>query len=444
MSQTILFSPIGGTDPMAFKNHRDGSMLHICRKYKPNVVYLYMSEEMLQHQVHDDRYRRSLKHLEELENFTMEIHELKHPELKDVHKFDDFYNIFHDELEKLRHKYPNDKILVNVSSGTPAMKSALLVLVTLGEMDFVPVQVATPIRAANYSNDDYPIDEIWNDNPDNKSETYEDRCEEVQCPTLSEIKQEENIKSLLDSYDYHAALALSKKINKKRRKYYQHYLEMANFRSILRYNQAISLEKQNPLGVEVFPVREKKYIACFEYALSVMIKQKQKNFSDFVRSLSPLIIDLYWMILEKQCGINKYTYCSYDNMWHWDKAKLRHSDIIKIVGKRAVENGPVYSGQLVQIINSKTPNKKELHKLVSQARQIEKKVRNEAAHEIVSLDDGDIKNKTGFRSEGIIEMIKQLFPYTGVNISENAWNAYETMNEAIKKKIDEGGFLERA
>lgn len=43
MSRTYLFSPIGNTDPV--KYFYDGSMLHICRYYKPDVVYLYLSKE---------------------------------------------------------------------------------------------------------------------------------------------------------------------------------------------------------------------------------------------------------------------------------------------------------------------------------------------------------------------------------------------------------------
>ena len=39
MGKRILFSPVGGTDPI--RNCHDGSMLHICRHYKPDIVYLY-------------------------------------------------------------------------------------------------------------------------------------------------------------------------------------------------------------------------------------------------------------------------------------------------------------------------------------------------------------------------------------------------------------------
>ena len=57
----ILFSPIGGTDPIS--NFRDGAMLHICRIYKPDIVYLYLSKEMCEFQEKDDIYRYCLEQL---------------------------------------------------------------------------------------------------------------------------------------------------------------------------------------------------------------------------------------------------------------------------------------------------------------------------------------------------------------------------------------------
>ena len=44
MGKLYLFSPVGNTDPIKYLY--DGSMLHICRVYKPDVVYLYLSKEM--------------------------------------------------------------------------------------------------------------------------------------------------------------------------------------------------------------------------------------------------------------------------------------------------------------------------------------------------------------------------------------------------------------
>lgn len=59
MEKKILFSPVGGTDPI--KYFRDGSMLHICRHYQPDIVYL--SHEMMEYHRQDNRYVDALKRL---------------------------------------------------------------------------------------------------------------------------------------------------------------------------------------------------------------------------------------------------------------------------------------------------------------------------------------------------------------------------------------------
>ena len=50
MNQTILFSPVGGTDPISTTNCYDGALLHISRVYRPDKIVMYMSKEMLDYQ----------------------------------------------------------------------------------------------------------------------------------------------------------------------------------------------------------------------------------------------------------------------------------------------------------------------------------------------------------------------------------------------------------
>ena len=68
MNKKILFSPIGGTDPI--KYYRDGSMLHICRHYLPDIVYLYLSHEMLETHKRDNRYVDTIERLGKLLNHS--------------------------------------------------------------------------------------------------------------------------------------------------------------------------------------------------------------------------------------------------------------------------------------------------------------------------------------------------------------------------------------
>ena len=43
MGKVILFTPVGGTDPISATNYYEGAILHICRHYMPDKVVLYMS-----------------------------------------------------------------------------------------------------------------------------------------------------------------------------------------------------------------------------------------------------------------------------------------------------------------------------------------------------------------------------------------------------------------
>ena len=134
MNQTILFTAVGGTDPISEDNYYDGSMMHICRYYRPDKVVMYMSKEMLDKQEKDDRYRYCLENLAKQQDRVMEYEIIERRNLTRVHEFDYFYQDFRDIFEELFSKMDEtDMLLLNISSGTPAMKSGMLVLQTLGE-----------------------------------------------------------------------------------------------------------------------------------------------------------------------------------------------------------------------------------------------------------------------------------------------------------------------
>lgn len=150
MNRVILFTPIGGTDPISATNCKDGSMLHICRFYKPDKVVMYMSKEMLDYQEKDNRYRYCLDNLAKMQGREMEYEIIERKELTRVHEFDYFYQDFRTVISEIYKEIDEtDTLLLNVSSGTPAMKSGLLVLQTLGEFPAKVIQVATPEKRIN-------------------------------------------------------------------------------------------------------------------------------------------------------------------------------------------------------------------------------------------------------------------------------------------------------
>ena len=133
MSKAILFSPVGGTDPISENNVYDGSMIHICRYHKPDVVYLYMSGEICRNEEKDHRYTRALKLLAQKINHSFDVRMISNEHLVNVHEFDIFFSEFNEIVKNIiSENSPEDRILFNISSGTPAMKSALIVLNSLG------------------------------------------------------------------------------------------------------------------------------------------------------------------------------------------------------------------------------------------------------------------------------------------------------------------------
>ena len=116
MGKKYLFSPIGNTDPIKYLY--DGSMLHICRYYEPDVVYLYLSKEMAENHKKDNRYVETLNLLGDFLNHKFEVHIIENPDMEEVQQYDVFYEEFRkiiSEIEEQKEK--EDQLLVNMASG---------------------------------------------------------------------------------------------------------------------------------------------------------------------------------------------------------------------------------------------------------------------------------------------------------------------------------------
>ena len=193
MNKKILFSPVGGTDPISQSNCRDGSMLHICRFEKPDTVILYLSKEMVEHEQTDHRYSYCLNKLMELQNRDFEIKMIERPDLVDVQDFDYFYNEFSEIISKIMSEDmdQSDTLILNISSGTPGMKSALGVLKTISEISCRLIQVSTPNKSQNiHDNRGYDPELLWECNEDNNPDA-QNRCADVTLPSLAVKKKEE-------------------------------------------------------------------------------------------------------------------------------------------------------------------------------------------------------------------------------------------------------------
>ncbi len=69
--------------------------------------------------------------------------------------------------------------------------------------------------------------------------------------------------------------------------------------------------------------------------------------------------------------------------------------------------------------------------------EIEKSIRNIAAHEVVSVTEEWIQKRTGKTVKGILELVRTLVFYAGIKVENRAWESYDKMNQRIKDYLRE-------
>ena len=439
MGKTFLFSPIGNTDPI--KYFRDGSMLHICRHYKPDVVYLYLSKEMVSLHNKDNRFQRTLDLLGQKLKHKFEVHVICREELVNVQNYDFFYQEFNEEIKRIKKSMNReDELLLNMASGTPAMKRALLVIATLAEYRFRAIQVSSPKKKSNLEyedREDYDVQTIWELDEDNAAGS-ENRCKEVQCMNLIQLLKRDMIKKHVEAYDYYAALDIADDMEDGISENALALLKIASERVKLNKYKVSEILKKYPY--DIYPVKEDQKQRVFEYALGIQLKLQKKEYADFLRAVTPISLDLLVNVMERYCGINLNAYIFTDNnkQLKWSKGKLKGTETLEILEEKyyPFRYGNIYSSHICAIIQKKCQEDK-LKTKVAELVDVEQKVRNTAAHEIVSVTDEWIFKKTGKHPEEIMSIIHYLCGRAGIVGSKDAWNSYDNMNKLIIQALDE-------
>ena len=67
--------------------------------------------------------------------------------------------------------------------------------------------------------------------------------------------------------------------------------------------------------------------------------------------------------------------------------------------------------------------------------EIEGKVRNVAAHEIVSVTEEWFQDRTGKNARDIFQIIQYLIGKAGINVKKQDWQSYDRINESIAQYL---------
>lgn len=293
-----LFSPVGTADPVTQLG--DGPLLHIIRHRRPDRVVLFLSPAMTEFQQQDERYTRAIGLLAESVGVPAPEVQLIESSFEEVYRFDRYIEEFEPILKDLSGE---GEVLVNTSSGTAGMSQALVALGSFGRLNLELLQVLTPKRGINSSNDrenpnKYNLGLLWELNQDNESGAA-CRIVSVATPNFSERLLRGNVITLVQGYEYEAAYKLACQMSTGSDATRQ-MIEAA----------ACRLNLDGGLPAKVFGGTEVSYKAndlLLEYLCVMEVRLAQGHWADFVRSLTPALTELMKRRLGEYLPEERYT-----------------------------------------------------------------------------------------------------------------------------------------
>lgn len=277
----VLISAVGDTDP--FRNFHDGALIHIARKYRPEKVILIFSEHTAKKQGNIEKALFSIAPDYESE---LIIHDSIISD-NEVHIFDVMFQRFSDILQE--YYTTEDEFILNLSSATPQIKSALFVINRLSGINVKAVQVSSPEHASNENighDNDENIDELIEVNEDNKV-NFIDRTIEDNAEKFNQALLKKTARDFIEKFDYKAALDILDQLS-----------DFPNLKSVRKEIRDIveCLSKQDvPQGLrhKKFNEEEQKILSAY---LTIELQRERGNVSEsFIRikNLTEFILEDY-------------------------------------------------------------------------------------------------------------------------------------------------------
>lgn len=445
----ILFSPIGTTDPL--RDFFDGGMLHIVRHYKGKglwKVVLFYTKSMaeIEHDYHP--YTKSIKKIAPEVEIEEIFTDITQPQL-----YDTFINIFPKIIYELHENYPHEKILLNLSSGTPQMKS-LLALISMENNYTIPVQVNSPRKAANrnlpqISDEEDFLIMFWDmadDAPDAPN-----RCLEPPLRVIRKYSDKSKIISLSLRYDYDAALTIAEK-NEDIPIIVKKLLNHAAYRRKLQPKDACKvLEKYN--GEELCPLKEDAQKNLMEYYLTIDVDQKTNNLFGVLVKSTPFIYELLLELVLRDDELNIEQCCTYQGTKKFllkrELLAEKNPSLLSFfdkVYKPVFRDSQLGSINLTNICefaagNVVDENKKNIYKSIYDILKMLNKrevflLRNDLAHIIIDMDEEKFQKITGLASKQLVEYLFELLILVYDEEIRCQRGFYDRLNRWLKSELE--------
>ena len=450
----ILFSPIGNTDPVS--HGRDGAMLHICRNYRPSKVYLFYSREMCKIHDLDDRYGLAVRDLRDRLGLDITYEEFFERDLEEAHRFDDICERIKRRLDEIHAANPDKTILLNISSGTPAMKGALTLLDNLLPYETLAVQVSSPDDARKNRDE-----EVLERSKHIREEIHNNLDFESSAPKRAETEEHSNIYTEIvkkdicghiDAYDYKAALRQLDDIKRHHGKISSRVEVLLNAAD-LRLNRADRGKLKQCMTAEektlVFAeLPNDQLVEISEYALWMSVKKKCNHIPDFIRGITPVLYELSMHYLNRVLG-KKISSILKDKSSGkvscgkiFDEEKRNeplYKECMEILGDRYDNSRFISSDRLIAMIAGMSADPDDVRRF-NRLRDFEESTRNRIAHSIPTKKQLRESDDTRIEEvwKALCLLLEEVF---GMNDEEFEYylGSYDRMNAILKKEVIESG-----
>lgn len=463
---SILFSAIGFVDPISKKTFNkkflifkkkiketinDGPMFNILRYYNISKCYLFVTKYMSNRIPY---IQDAIEFLNRTLNKNIEYIFFKE-DIEEAHDYDKFYKCFKDKLEEIIKDNPDEKIYVNISSGTPQMGNTLLLLSTIYK-NITPLQVLDPYPN-NKKNSDPKIKlndfEKNQDNSNGKS-----RVIEPKLLVQHGFNAKQKIIQLIQKYDYESALYIYNSTNLESKELYLLLEHLTSRKKLERFlsngilqNQEImsNVDLYNDFSLEINSNKNlKRKSKLLEYYNVVKTMYYSDKIDEFLVSIMVLLINLQEELFSAITKMKKEKIIKNKD----NKDYKISSSLIKSFDKENNTNlhavlDNEYNGKFrdtnpnnktLKIINSylayefKCPNASKISEILEDADKL-RDFRNDAAHELSfskkALLDANVD--IGKPIEEKFMNIEYLFKLIYPDIREGYFDFYDNVNNYL-------------
>lgn len=445
---SVLFSPIGASDPV--RSEHDGPMMHILRHYRPEKVYLFLTKQMADREEKHNTYMDSIRYLSKECEVIRYFTEIGRP--------DDFdgLTIIASLLQEVEKENEGKTILLNISSGTPQIKSTLSMIATTNPNIYKVVKVSTPNNSSNnteqFDPEKHILSEWMETNLDHHGEGA-NRCSEPYLWIFKRPMLRNEILSLIEGYNYAGALQLyesnkiilSDKIGL--------LLKHGYLRQNLEDKDAKEYAKKVDKYQQLYPTLPYDLANLLEYYLVMDNKYERLEYADLIVRLEVFLTSLQWIMLKEIVKVKKEDIVTKGKVEKWDIQALQtkfpnlqqysNQEYSNEIGKTATFEWDRFINSKALTMILKYWNEQNEHKIQDVLVEIEKwrdvieQLRNSVAHTITDVTAQSIYNVYGKNVDVFMTSLKtNLMKASNGKIKNEHFDIYKNINCFIREELD--------